>query len=140
MKRRVLLANQPLFSQMKIHPLLVVALSCALVLGGCRKRKATPTPEIAPETPAEVAAPPPTAGSAAQAVPAPVNVTQVEAGVEFSDLNNVIASFEAFHKRMPTVADLQKSYYGGTRPIPIPPGYKLVIDQKSKKAKLVPGN
>ena len=125
---------------MNTRLLLALALTCGLVLGGCRKRKAAPAPEIAPEAPAAAAAPPQAAGSAAQPAPAPVSVAQVEAGVEFGDLNNVIASFEAFHKRMPTVEDLKKSYYGGTRPIPVPPGYKLVIDQKSKKAKLVPGN
>ncbi len=57
-----------------------------------------------------------------------------------AELNNVIASFESFHKRMPTLADLKKAYYGGTRPLPIPPGHKLVIDPKSKTAQLVPGN
>ena len=123
-----------------MRPLLVVAVSCGLVLGGCRKRKATPAPEIAPEAPAAAAAPPQSAGSAAQAVPAPLNIPSVEAGVEFGNLNNMIEGFEQAHKRLPTIEELRKSYYGGTKPIPIPAGYKLVIDQKSKKAKLVPGN
>lgn len=123
--------------------LLIVALCSGLALVACRKRNtevvttsappseasapaaSTPAAEKAPKT----AAPPPT-----------VNIAHVEAGVEFGDLNSVIASFEDRNKRLPTVDELKKAYYGGTRPIPIPPGYKLVIDQKSKKARLVPGN
>lgn len=133
--------QQPsLFNLTSMRTFLILALSCGLLLVGCRKRKPTPAPEAAPEATAPAAAPAPAAGSAAPAAPAPVNVPQVEASVEFNDLDNVIASFEAFHKRMPTVEDLKKSYFGGTRPLPIPPGYKLVIDQKNKKAKLVPGN
>lgn len=125
---------------MKMHPFLVVALSCGLLLGGCRRRKTTPAPEPPPEASPPTATTTQPASSTSSPRSAPVNVAQVETDLEFSELNNVIASFEAFHKRMPTVEDLKKSYYGGTRPIPVPPGYRLVIDQKSKKAKLVPGN
>ncbi len=57
--------------------------------------------------------------------------------MEFGDLNNIIEGFMEFHKRPPTMEELKKSYYGGTKPIPIPPGYRLVIDPKAKKAKLV---
>jgi hypothetical protein len=123
-----------------MRALLIFTLSFGLVFTGCRKRKTTSAPEAAPEAPAPAATPAAAAGSPPPTAPAPVNVVQLEAEVEFSELNNVIASFEAFHKRMPTVEDLKKSYFGGTRPLPIPPGYKLVIDQKKKKAKLVPGN
>lgn len=129
-----------LSNRLNMRALLILALSCGLVFAGCRKRKPAIAPEPAPEAPAPAATPGPSAGSPAPAAPAPVNVARLETAIEFTELNNVIASFEAFHKRMPTVEDLKKSYYGGTRPLPIPPGYKLVIDQKSKTAKLVPGN
>ena len=126
--------------------ILLLALCCGLAFVGCRKRKTGAAPEPAPAVPEAPAAPagqaPPTTASAPVSAPvsAPTSAAEVEASIEFSDLNDVIASFEAFHKRMPTAEDLKKAYYGGTRPLPIPPGHKLVIDPKSKKAKLVRGN
>lgn len=123
--------------------LLIVALCSGLAFVGCKKRKTesgvVPIPPSEPtspagSTPAADKAPP------AAGAPATVNIAHVEAGVEFGDLNNVIASFEERNKRLPTIEELKKAYYGGTRPIPIPPGYHLVIDPKGKKARLVPGN
>lgn len=114
---------------------------CGVLIGvGCRKRK------LEPAAPAETAKQPEAAQESAPSAPpsgkpvAPLNIPSIEAGVEFGDLNNMIEGFEQAHKRMPTMEELKKSYYGGTKPLPIPPGYKLVIDQKSKKARLVPGN
>lgn len=123
--------------------LLIVALCSGLALVACRKRNTEVVTTSAP--PSEASAPAASTPAAEKApktaAPSPtVNIAHVEAGVEFGDLNSVIASFEDRNKRLPTVDELKKAYYGGTRPIPIPPGYKLVIDQKSKKARLVPGN
>lgn len=116
-----------------------LALCFGLALVGCRKRKAVSPPEPPPPAPEASAQPTLPTQPAVAANPAgtPQSAADVEASIEFSDLNDVIASFEAFHKRMPTVEDLKKAYYGGTKPLPIPPGYKLVIDPKTKKAKLV---
>lgn len=124
--------------------LLVSLLIASAAFAACVKRKPTappPSPEtatsVAPQSsdqPAEPKEP-----SAPAAKPSP-NIGQVETGVEFGDLNNLIAGFEIRNKRLPTVDELKKLYYGGSRPIPIPPGFKLVIDPKTKTAKLAPGN
>ena len=54
--------------------------------------------------------------------------------MEFSDLNGLVGGYYEKHKRLPTVPELTKMYY---KPIPIPEGYKLVIDPQSKQVKLV---
>lgn len=133
-------ADRELFDPLVMRALLILTLSCGLVFIGCRKPKATSAPEPAPEAAAPAATPGPSAVAPSPTAPAPVNVARLETEIAFTELNSVIASFESFHKRMPTVEDLRKSYYGGSRPLPIPPGYKLVLDPKSKTAKLVPGN
>jgi hypothetical protein len=125
---------------MKIRILLL--LSVCVLLGACKRRKveAPPVPETpapaAPEQklPAPVATTPPAAGAA----PGPPTVAQFESGVEFADLNNVIAGFEFRNKRLPTMDELQRAYYGGKRPIQVPSGHTLVIDPQSKKVKAVP--
>ena len=65
---------------------------------------------------------------------------QIEAGPEFGDLNNLIAGFENKNKRLPSIEELKRMYGGGARPLPAPPGYKIVIDPQTKKAKAVPGS
>lgn len=124
--------------------LLFCILGASVVFLACNRRKpaspttsaeaAVPAAPQPPVQPAEVSAPSAPAGK-----PQP-SAAQLEAGVEFGDLNNLIAGFENRNKRLPTAEELKKLYFGGTRPIPIPPGYKLVIDPRTKSAKLVPGN
>ncbi len=121
-----------------------LVLSAGLLLGACKKRRAEPAPVPEP-TPAPAAEPvkkatPPPAQSTANLGPAPATVAQFEGGVEYADLNNVIAGFEFRNKRLPTIDELRRAYYGGTRPILVPPGHKLVIDPKTKKVKAVPGS
>ena len=123
--------------------LLFVIMACTvLVFAGCRKRKTEPPPM--PTAPASVAPDSPgPASTPAVATPASkpaLTPAQVEASVEFGDLNNLIAGFEIKNKRLPTVEELKRMYYGGTKPIPVPPGYRLVIDPKTKTAKAVSGN
>jgi hypothetical protein len=123
---------------------LVLTLCAVLAMVGCRRRKLEPKASVESSNQPEAAqvsapsVPAQTQPSSNQA--APPNIPTIEAGVEFGDLNNIIEGYLEFHKRMPTVEELKKSYYGGTKPLPIPPGYKLVIDHKGKKARLVPGN
>ena len=123
---------------------MILTLCSGLVMTGCRKRKAEPTaPTETPKQPqaAQASPPAPSAPAQAPASKAPtVNIPQLEAGVEFGDLNNIIAGFEYTHKRLPTADELKKLYYGGAKPIPVPPGYRLTVDPKSKTAKIVPGN
>lgn len=124
---------------MKAH--VIVLLSGCLLLSACKRRKVEfpPTPEAPPATAAEQKAPSPApVASPAGASAGPQNVAQFEAGVEYSDLNNTIAGFEFRNKRLPTMEELQRAYYGGKRPIQAPPGYTLVIDPQSKKVKAVP--
>ena len=124
--------------------LVLVIMACTgLVLAGCRKRKTEPPPTPAAPTSAVPETPP--SGPAATPVAAPpakpaLTPAQVEASVEFGDLNNLIAGFEIKNKRLPTVEELKRLYYGGTKPIPVPPGYRLVIDPKTKTAKAISGN
>jgi hypothetical protein len=96
--------------------------------GGCRKPKPAqvipPNPE--PEAPVPAAAVKPSAP--------PVNIPLLETSVEFSDLNGLVAGYYEKHKRLPTIPELTKMYY---KPIPVPPGYKLVIDPQSKQVKAV---
>ena len=123
---------------------LVLALCCSVIFVGCRRSRPAPTIVISePPKPPDAAAgqnsSPSTTATPPAAKSAPVNIPLLEAGVEFGDLNNMIEAYEERHKRLPTVEELKKLYYGGTRPIPIPPGYRLAIDPKTKKAKVVPG-
>ena len=136
---------QPCMVPLKpMRSLLILALCGVLVMIGCRKRKVEPTaPAETVKQPEAAQVPPPAPSAPAQASAkkaAPVTIPQVEAGVEFGDLNNIISGFEYTHKRLPTADELKKLYYGGTRPIPVPRGYKLIVDPKSKRAKLVPGS
>lgn len=102
---------------------------------GCRK------PRPAPVTPSEPAPAPtteavtPVPGGAPAASPAPpVNIPLLETSVEFSDLNGLVGGFYEKHKRLPSIPELTKLYY---KPIPVPPGYRLVIDPQSKQVKAV---
>ena len=127
-----------------MRSILTLALCGGLLFVGCRRSKsapqaAPPEPPKQPEASQTTTPPPATPAAVSGAKSAPVTIPQMEAGVEFGDLNNIIEAFEERHKRLPTVEELKKLYYGGTRPIPIPPGYKLIVDPKSKKAKLTPG-
>jgi len=111
--------------------LLLIAVSVCLA-AGCRKPKpAPPAPEPAPE-PAAPATKSQTPGGTPR--PAAVNIPLLETSVEFSDLNGLVGGYYEKHKRLPTVPELTKMYY---KPIPIPEGYKLVIDPQSKQVKLV---
>jgi hypothetical protein len=108
-----------------------------VLFGGCRKRKSVEVVPVAaaqPPEPAQESAP---AVAPKSNQPPPADVPTIETGVEFGDLNNMIEGFIEARKRPPTLEELKKLYYGGTRPLPIPPGYRLVIDPNSKKAKLV---
>jgi hypothetical protein len=49
-------------------------------------------------------------------------------------LNGFVGCYYQKPKRLPTVPELTKLYY---KPIPVPEGYKLVIDPQSKQVKLV---
>jgi len=106
--------------------------------GGCRKPKpaqvipSNPEPE-APVPAASSAASPAAAGAVKPSAP-PVNIPLLETSVEFSDLNGLVAGYYEKHKRLPTIPELTKMYY---KPIPVPPGYKLVIDPQSKHVKAV---
>lgn len=124
-----------------MRSLLVFPLCCALMIIGCRKRKVEPiAPAETVNQPEAVQVSAPVTSTATQPLAKQVDIPGIEAGVEFGDLNNIIAGFEYTHKRLPTGEELKKLYYGGTRPIPMPPGYKLVVDPKTKRAKLAPGN
>lgn len=120
---------------------LILILCGVLVAVGCRRRRAepppTPEPPTQPETVQPQAASVPTQNQPSASQTAPSDIPSIEAGVEFGDLNNIIEGYLEFHKRLPTIEELKKSYYGGTKPLPIPPGYRLAIDPKTKKAKLV---
>jgi len=121
---------------------LVLIVCAALAVVGCRKRKVVPPAPAETVSQPEAAAQPATPSAPSQVQPSAkpdpaADIPSLEAGVEFGDLNNIIEGFMEFHKRPPTMEELKKSYYGGTKPIPIPPGYRLVIDPKAKKAKLV---
>lgn len=108
-----------------------------MVVTACRRRKPEPAPtpeEVTPPPAAEPAAQPaPGAVPAAKAAP-PVNVEHLQAGPEFADLNNLVAGFYDRNKRLPSMQELAKMYAG---PLPNPPGYKLVIDPKTKTVKAV---
>lgn len=110
----------------------LLALAGCLTVSACRKRKAEPAP--APETTPPPAVTEPAAPVASTAAPPvkdapPVNVGELEAGPEFADLNNLVSWFYDRNKRVPTMQELSKMYSG---PLPNPPGYKLVIDPKTK--------
>lgn len=120
---------------MRLLPFLL--LCACLAATGCRKRKSAPEPAAAPEAQpaASVEAAQPTASPAtATAAPPPVTADQLEAGPEFADLNNLVSWFYDRNKRVPTMQELAKMYAG---PMPTPPGYKLVIDPKTKTVKAV---
>ena len=63
-----------------------------------------------------------------------MSVVQLEAGPEFTDLNNLVSWYYDRNKRLPTIPELSKMYAG---PLPTPPGHKLVIDPKTKTVKAV---
>jgi hypothetical protein len=113
---------------MRLLPLLL--LCACLVATGCRKRKSALEQAAA----AVEAAQPKTSPATAAAAPPPVTADQLEAGPEFADLNNLVSWFYDRNKRVPTMQELAKMYAG---PMPNPPGYKLVIDPKTKTVKAV---
>ena len=117
-----------------MRTLLLVALAGCLTLTACRRRKpdATPAPGATPPP----AATEPVAATSSPGTPAapPVNVPQLEAGPQFADLNNLVSWYYDRNKRLPTIEELSKMYAG---PLPTPPGYKLVIDPKTKTVQAV---
>lgn len=117
-----------------MNRILLVLVATACLTSGCRKPKPVPVPVPEPE-PAAPAASNPAPGSAPPpAAPAPVNIPLLETSVEFSDLNGLVGGFYEKHKRLPSIPELTKLYY---KPIPVPPGYRLVIDPQSKQVKAV---
>ena len=116
----------------------LVLLVVASLSAGCRRSRPAPPAQVETSTPAEAQAPVPAGskpgGTAPVPAAAPVNIPLLETSVEFSDLNGLVAGYYEKHKRLPTVPELMKMYY---QPIPIPPGYRLMIDSKSKQVKLV---
>lgn len=114
-------------------PLLLLISACFFTTS-CRKRKPVEAPAPAPEpqAAAPVESARATSQAAAPATTPPVTADQLEAGPEFADLNNLVEYFYERNQRVPTLQELAKMNGG---PLPNPPGYKLVIDPKSKTVK-----
>ena len=111
-------------------------LAVGLLLIACAEKPVEPTQVVAP--------PPPPAdilGSSATDTQAPApgaaaSLAEAMTSPHFSDLNRLVEFFYEREKRVPTQAELTRSF---GRPLPPPPpGYLLVIDAQAKKVKFVP--
>ena len=116
--------------------------SCSLILVlsllGCTEQPVV-SPKTEPSPAADITAvPPPSEPSASVLAPVAGSASNVAATLvspEFADMNKLVEFFYDRHQRVPTMAELTRSF---GRPLPPPPpGYVYSIDPVAKKVKLV---
>ena len=117
---------------------LCFALVLVLSHWGCTEKPVTP-PKTEPAPAADITAVPPPSGPAASGqAPTAESAAAVAATLvspEFADMNKLVEFFYDRHQRVPTMAELTRSF---GRPLPpTPPGYVYSIDPVAKKVKLI---
>ena len=118
---------------------LIPALTACLLITACTEKPVEPVKITLPPKPvsqprADAAVQPPSAPAEPPA--APVTVKELQSSADFADMNSLVEAFYDRNKRIPTLAELTRSY---GRALPTPPaGHMFVIDAQAKKVKLVP--
>lgn len=115
-----------------------LSLILVLFLFGCTEKPAI-SPQAEPAPAADITAvPPPSEPAASALAPVPGSASNVAATLvspEFADMTKLVEFFYDRHQRVPTMAELTRSF---GRPLPPPPpGYVYNIDPVAKKVKLV---
>lgn len=116
------------------------ALVTSLLFGACSEKPVDPLQAVAPPPPAAdilgVPAADPSASVLTASPGAAVTLAEAMTSPHFADMNRLVEFFYEREKRVPTMAELARSF---GRPLPPPPpGYVLVIDAQAKKVAFVP--
>ena len=117
------------------------ALVASLLLGACSEKPVDPPQAVAPPPPPAtdilgVPTADPSASVLTASPGAAVTLAEAMTSPHFADLNRLVEFFYEREKRVPTMAELARSF---GRPLPPPPlGYAFVIDAQAKKVKFVP--
>lgn len=126
------------FNGYRMKQLLSLLLASTCVLCGCRKKPVSPPETVAEDvTPAPEATPAPVPPASAAPAPAKANMTStgrftyVPGTTELDDLNKHLTWYVVSKNRFPASVDELLTANRLPRPV-LPPGGRLIINQKTK--------